>query len=94
LPGAYQYFVNRALPVIGVTRTLFRLDNQTFPNGRTNIKDEPLPKFADILSGTKVEDETWELADGTYITKYDWSNFIRSQDFYGWLSNLVTFERA
>ncbi|KZV62518.1 polysaccharide lyase family 4 protein [Peniophora sp. CONT] len=83
LPGAYQYFVNRDLPVLGVFRTLLRLDNETFPNGRTNIKDEPLPPFSLYGNATKVQDETWQLANGTYITKYDWSDFIRGIDFYG-----------
>ncbi|KAF4544218.1 Rhamnogalacturonate lyase protein [Lasiodiplodia theobromae] len=83
LAGAYQYFVNRDLPTLGVFRSLFRLDNQTFPNGRTNTKDEPLPPWYLYQNATKVQDETWELANGTYITKYDWSAFIRDIDFYG-----------
>ncbi|KAL1645809.1 hypothetical protein SLS58_003693 [Diplodia intermedia] len=83
LPGAYQYFVNRALPTLGVFRSLFRLDNQTFTNGRTHIKDEPLPPWYLYQNATKVQDETWELANGTYLTKYDWSAFIRDIDFYG-----------
>lgn len=83
LAGAYQYFVNRALPVLGEFRTLFRLDNATFPSGRTNIKDGPLPPLSAIQSGTKVQDETWQLPDESYITKYDWSAFTRTVDFYG-----------
>lgn len=83
LSGAYQYFVNRALPVLGEYRTLWRLDNETFPNGRTNIKDGPLPPFSLYLNATKVQDETWQLANGSYLTKYDWSDFIRGIDFYG-----------
>lgn len=69
LAGAYQYFVNRALPVLGEFRSLFRLDNTTFFNGRTSIKDGALPTLAEIDAGTKVQDETWLTANGTYITK-------------------------
>ncbi|KKK17913.1 hypothetical protein P175DRAFT_0481919 [Aspergillus ochraceoroseus IBT 24754] len=83
LAGAYQYFVNHALPTLGEFRTLWRLDNTTFPNGRTNIKDAPLPPLSAILSSTKVQDETWQLADGTYITKYDFAAWVRDQDYYG-----------
>lgn len=83
LAGAYQYFVNRALPELGEFRTLFRLDNATFPNGRTNIKDAPLPPFAEIMNSTKVQDETWQRADGSYITKYDFAAWVRDQDYYG-----------
>jgi hypothetical protein len=57
LVGAYQYFVNHALPTLGELRTLWRLDNTSFPNGRTNIKDGALPTLAGIASGTKVQDE-------------------------------------
>ena len=83
LAGAYQYFVNHALPVLGEFRTLFRLDNITFPNGRTEIKDGKFYSLADIQSGTNVQDETWQLPDGRFLTKYDWSTFIRNTDFYG-----------
>lgn len=39
LAGAYQYFVNKALPTLGEFRTLFRLDNTTFVNGTTAVKE-------------------------------------------------------
>jgi rhamnogalacturonan endolyase len=81
--GAYQYIVNKELPVIGVLRTLFRLSNTTFTHGRTHVKDAPLPPLAEFLSAAKVQDETWKRPDGSYITKYDWSAFIRDMDFHG-----------
>jgi rhamnogalacturonan endolyase len=83
LAGSYQYFVNRALGDISILRSLFRLDPDRSPNGRTYLKDEPLPLFESILNATKVQDETFETADGTYITKYDWSNYVRERDFNG-----------
>ncbi|KAF6829253.1 rhamnogalacturonate lyase [Colletotrichum plurivorum] len=83
LTGAYQYFVNRALPDISILRTLWRLAPEHFPNGRTHLKDEPLPDFALYANATNVQDETWQLADGSFITKYDWSNAVRDRDFYG-----------
>ncbi|KAJ3938512.1 uncharacterized protein N0V96_011239 [Colletotrichum fioriniae] len=80
LAGAYQYFVNRNLPTLGEFRTLWRLDNTTFPNGKTDLHDKPLPKLADYLP----ENKTWRTPDGTgYITKYDFSDFIRTQKYYG-----------
>lgn len=83
LAGSYQYFVNRALGDISILRSLFRLDPDRFPNGRTYLKDEPLPSFAAIQNATKVQDETFETSDGTYITKYDWANYVRDRDFHG-----------
>ncbi len=42
-----------------------------------------LPTLAEIENSIKVQDETWLTADGTYITKYDFADFIRNQKFYG-----------
>lgn len=39
LAGAYQYFINKALPVLGEFRSLVRLDNSTFINGKTASKE-------------------------------------------------------
>ncbi|KAI1354027.1 rhamnogalacturonate lyase [Xylaria sp. FL0043] len=84
LAGAYQYFVNRALPVLGEFRTLWRLDNTTFPRGKTNLRDEELPPLSDYIAANKVQDETWLRPDGNgYITKYDFSAFVRTQTYYG-----------
>ncbi|RWA08559.1 hypothetical protein EKO27_g6551 [Xylaria grammica] len=84
LPGAYQYFVNHALPVLGEFRTLWRLDNTTFPRGKTNLRDEELPPLSDYIAANKVQDETWLRPDGKgYITKYDLTDWIRTQTYYG-----------
>ncbi|KAJ5669667.1 hypothetical protein N7462_010737 [Penicillium macrosclerotiorum] len=84
LSGAYQYFVNHALPTLGEFRTLWRLDNTTFTKGRTNIKDEELPPLSEYLSQNKVQDETWLKPDGSgYITKYDFTAWSRNQDYFG-----------
>ncbi|KAN0105853.1 polysaccharide lyase family 4 protein [Hyaloscypha variabilis] len=87
LAGAYQYFVNKALPVLGEFRSLVRLHNTTFFNGKTTSKEGPLPTLAEIASGTKVQDETWQLPNGTYISKYDWADFIRDQEYYSVYGN-------
>ncbi|KAL5402395.1 hypothetical protein PMIN03_010711 [Paraphaeosphaeria minitans] len=83
LAGAYQYFVNHALPTLGEFRTLWRLDNVSFPNGHTNIKDGELPLLSEYATATKVQDETWQKSDGTFLTKYDWSAFVRDQTYHG-----------
>ncbi|KAI0183846.1 polysaccharide lyase family 4 protein [Xylaria flabelliformis] len=84
LAGAYQYFVNRALPVLGEFRTLWRLDNTTFPRGKTNLRDEALPPLSDYIAANKVQDETWLSPDGNgYITKYDFTAWVRTQTYYG-----------
>ncbi|KAK3941932.1 polysaccharide lyase [Diplogelasinospora grovesii] len=82
--GAYQYFVNHALPTLGEFRTLWRLDNTTFPYGKTATKDDLLPPLSEYLPQNKVQDETWLKPDGSgYITKYDFTSWIRIQQYYG-----------
>ncbi|KAI9150493.1 Rhamnogalacturonate lyase [Paramyrothecium foliicola] len=82
--GAYQYFVNKALPAQGEFRSLWRLDNATFPNGKTDVHDKELPKLSWYLPENKVQDETWKMPDGSgYITKYDLADWSRTQKYYG-----------
>jgi rhamnogalacturonan endolyase len=76
LAGAYQYFVNRALPKLGEFRTLWRLDNSTFTSGYTTENDKPLPPLRDFRASKKVQDETWQRDNGSFITKYDLSTFL------------------
>ena len=76
LKGAYQYFVNYALPNLGEFRTLWRLDNKTFTTGYTDERNEPFVPLSDIVSASKTQDETWQRSDGTFITKYDLSAFL------------------
>ncbi|KAI0130102.1 polysaccharide lyase family 4 protein [Xylariales sp. AK1849] len=84
LGGAYQYFVNHGLPELGEFRTLWRLDNTNFPKGKTDLRDEELPSLDEYLAGNKVQDETWLNPDGSgYITKYDFTSWIRTQLYYG-----------
>jgi rhamnogalacturonan endolyase len=82
--GAYQYFVNRALPVLGEFRSLWRLDNTTFTRGRTASRDSTLPPLADFVEANRVQDETWRrpVGDG-YITKYDLADWLRGQKAWG-----------
>ncbi|KAJ2904562.1 hypothetical protein MKZ38_007761 [Zalerion maritima] len=92
--GAYQYFVNHDLPTLGEFRTLWRLDNTTFTHGHTDILDEALPPLEWYIAENKVQDETWSAPEGVpndeegvdmmgYITKYDWTSYLRDQVFYG-----------
>jgi rhamnogalacturonan endolyase len=84
LAGAYQYFVNHNLPTLGEFRTLWRLDNTTFVKGKTDVRDEGLPPLDEYLAENKVQDETWLKPDGSgYITKYDFTSWIRTQTYYG-----------
>lgn len=83
LAGAYQYFVNRALPVLGEFRTLWRLDNETFTSAYNADKDGVLPPLSEYAASTKIQDETWKTSEGGYLTKYDWSGFVREQEYWG-----------
>ncbi|KAI0377094.1 polysaccharide lyase family 4 protein [Hypomontagnella monticulosa] len=83
LSGHYQYVVNQNLGYQGEVRSLYRFDPLQFTWGRTNIKNAPLPTIQDIQAGYKVQDETWQRPNGSYITKYDFSCYVRGLDFHG-----------
>jgi rhamnogalacturonan endolyase len=89
VPGHYQYVINNDLGNQGEVRSLYRLDPLQFTWGRTNIKNAPLPSIVDIETGYKVQDETWQRQNGTYITKYDFSSFVRNLDYHGVYGNGV-----
>lgn len=80
LSGAYQYFVNRALPSLGEFRTLWRLDNKTFTHTWTVERNERLVTFADVKAAKTVRDYTLQRVDGSYITKYDLSTFVANTE--------------
>ncbi|KAF2026874.1 hypothetical protein EK21DRAFT_92001 [Setomelanomma holmii] len=83
LAGAYQYFVNKALPEISIFRTLWRLDPERFTHGYNTNKNEKLPDFSLYANAVEVQDETFLFPDGSYVTKYDFANFVRERDFVG-----------
>lgn len=87
LTGAYQYFVNKALPDISIFRTLWRLDPDRFTYGFNTNKNEKLPNFSLYANAPEVQDETFLFPDGSYVTKYDFANYVRERDFVGVYGN-------
>ncbi|PSN69554.1 hypothetical protein BS50DRAFT_547165 [Corynespora cassiicola Philippines] len=83
LAGAYQYFVNRALPDLSIFRTLWRLDPDRFTHGYTTTKNDELPDWSLYTNATEIQDETFQTTDGRIITKYDFANYVRERDFIG-----------
>ncbi|KAF2800762.1 polysaccharide lyase family 4 protein [Melanomma pulvis-pyrius CBS 109.77] len=83
LAGAYQYFVNKALPDISIFRTLWRLDPDRFTHGYNTNKNEKLPDFSLYANAPEIQDETFQFPDGSYVTKYDFANYVRERDFVG-----------
>ncbi|KAF4814477.1 Rhamnogalacturonate lyase [Colletotrichum siamense] len=87
--GAYQYFITSGMRDPGEFRSIWRLDNQTFTHGHTSARDQVLPTLDETLSGEFVFDSTYKLPNGTYITKYDFTDFIHNFDYYGVYGNGV-----
>jgi rhamnogalacturonan endolyase len=83
LRGFYSYVVTRDFPTAGEFRSLLRLNPDIFTWGRNNEVDAPLPLIEDIENGYKVQDETFQRSNGSFITKYDFSAFVRDLDFHG-----------
>ncbi|KAJ4983097.1 rhamnogalacturonate lyase [Stagonosporopsis vannaccii] len=83
LAGAYQYFVNKALPDLSIFRTLWRLNPDLFTHGYNTNKNDKLPEFALYANAPEIQDETFQFPDGSYVTKYDFANYVRERDFVG-----------
>ena len=81
--GLYSYFVATGIGTVGEYRTLYRVDGGIFRNGFNAERSGTFPTLADIQAGTKLQDETWRLQDGTVYTKYDWATNVADDQVHG-----------
>jgi rhamnogalacturonan endolyase len=83
ISGFYSYFEVSDLASVHEFRTLYRFDGALFRNGYTSVKQGPFPHLDDLNRGTKLQDETWQLMDGTVYTKYDWADYESNDLLHG-----------
>lgn len=85
--GLYSYFVATDIGNVGEFRTLYRVDGNIFRNGYNAERSGPFPTLAQIQQATKLQDETFQLADGTVYTKYNWSTYVADDRVHGVYGN-------
>ena len=81
--GLYSYFLATGIGTVGEFRTLYRVDGSIFRSGFNAERSGPFPTLADIKAGTKLQDETFQLLDGTVYTKYDWATYVARDQVHG-----------
>jgi len=87
LSGLYSYFIATGIGNVGEFRTLYRGDGSIFRNGYNADRMGPFPTLSDIQQATKLQDETFQLADGTVYTKYDWATYVADDLVHGVYGN-------
>lgn len=82
--GVYSYFItgNMGGPV-GEFRTVYRVDPALFPNSFNSRRSGVTPTLAQIKAATVIEDSTYQLADGSIYTKYDWADYVLNDHVHG-----------
>jgi hypothetical protein len=78
--GIYSYFVTTG---IGEFRTIYRVDGNILPNGHNAERSGDFPTLDDIKKATKLQDETFALADGKVHFKYDWVSYVAEDHVHG-----------
>ena len=84
ISGLYSYFIagNMGGP-IGEFRTVYRVDPALFPNSFNMRRSGLTPTVAQIRAATEIQDSTYQLANGSIYTKYDWADYVLGDRVHG-----------
>jgi rhamnogalacturonan endolyase len=82
--GVYGYVIVKSHPNAGgEMRTMYRFDRDILDYAYTDERTGQQPKYADLLTYPKLQDETWKLPDGTMYQKYDYSTYFSATKMWG-----------
>jgi rhamnogalacturonan endolyase len=84
--GLYGYVIcknpnNRRLG--GEMRTMYRLDRDIFDMAYVSERTGQQKRYAELVKYKQVQDETWELPDGSIYQKYDYSAYFSETPVWG-----------
>ena len=84
--GLYGYVIcknpkNRRLG--GEMRSMYRLDRNIFDWAYVSERTGHQPIYADLVKYPTVQDETWQMPDGSIYQKYDYSAYISETPMWG-----------
>lgn len=84
ISGVYAYAIVKSRPNAGgEMRTMYRFDRDILDFAYTDERTGQQPKYADLLTYPKLQDETWKLPDGTIYQKYDYSTYFSATKMWG-----------
>ena len=81
--GLYSYFVATGIGNVGEFRTVYRLDGSIFRNGYNSEHSGAFPTLSEIQQSKVVQDQTFQLPDGSIYTKYDWASYVADDKVHG-----------
>ncbi len=87
ISGIYSYVKiknsNNTNFVFSELRTVYRFDNSLMNRLNNSIVDIKSYLYSYLNKKPLIQDETWQLDDGNYYSKYDLASYVREVDFYG-----------
>ncbi len=85
--GLYSYFVATGIGNVGEFRTIYRVDGSIFRNGYNAERSGAFPTLSEIQQSQVLQNETFQLPDGTVYTKYDWASYVADDKVHGVYGN-------
>jgi rhamnogalacturonan endolyase len=84
--GLYGYAIcknpkNRRLG--GEMRSMYRLDRDIFDWAYVSERTGHQPRYAELVQYPAVQDETWQMPDGSIYQKYDYSGYMAENPMWG-----------
>ncbi|XP_033222739.1 rhamnogalacturonate lyase-like [Belonocnema kinseyi] len=85
ISGIYNYEKvtnNKDQPLtFGATSTVYRFNPRTMNQATNSVQQGILSNNDELMNSRLVQDTTWQLADSTYYTKYDYAGYIRNSPY-------------
>jgi rhamnogalacturonan endolyase len=83
LSGLYSYFVAANIGTVVEFRTVYRVDGTIFRNGYNAEHSETFPTLSEIQQSKVLQNETFQLPDGTVYSKYDGATYEAEDRVHG-----------
>jgi rhamnogalacturonan endolyase len=81
--GLYSYFVASNIGSVAEFRTVYQVDGTIFRNGSNAERSGPFPTLSEIQHSTVLQNETFQLPDGTVYSKYDGATYVAEDHVHG-----------
>lgn len=73
--------------ILSELRLVYRFDPTLMKKAFNGLIKGILPLYKDLYKLPKIQDETWQLINGNYYTKYDFAGYVRNSNYYGLYNN-------
>ncbi|MFC7395089.1 polysaccharide lyase family protein [Scopulibacillus cellulosilyticus] len=85
--GIYSYVVaknnNKKSVSIEELRSIYRFDRDIFDYAYNSERTGQQPRYGYLETLPEVQDETWQLPNGNYYTKYDYAGYFSDNPVWG-----------